>query len=115
MFIMKLFSMRLDDAFEYVKTQREQTEPNDGFLEQLRKFQEANFAFAQEVEQEKHVASADRLEMLRVMPSNLSVDGQEEVKGSSPSNASREDQAFFGTIGNKADKEFVDIFSAGPS
>ena len=52
MFIMKLFSMPLDDAFEYVKTQREQTEPNDGFLEQLRKFQESNFVFASELEQE---------------------------------------------------------------
>ena len=33
MFIMKVFSMKLDDAYEYVKTQREQTEPNEGFIE----------------------------------------------------------------------------------
>ena len=32
MYIMKLFSMKLDDAFEYVKTMRDQTEPNSGFL-----------------------------------------------------------------------------------
>ena len=40
MFIMRLFSMKLEDAFEFVKTQREATDPNDGFMEQLRKFEE---------------------------------------------------------------------------
>ena len=50
MFIMKLFSMRLDDAFEYVKTQREATDPNDGFMEQLRMFEKKKFAFEQELD-----------------------------------------------------------------
>ena len=45
MFIMRLFSMRLEDAFEFVKTQREATDPNDGFLEQLKLFEETSFAF----------------------------------------------------------------------
>ena len=33
MFIMKLFQCKLDDAFEYVKTQRDATDPNDGFMD----------------------------------------------------------------------------------
>lgn len=45
MFIMRLFSMKLDDAFEFVKTQREATDPNDGFLEQLRIFEKTKFSF----------------------------------------------------------------------
>lgn len=45
MFIMRLFSMKLDDAFEFVKTQREATDPNDGFLEQLRIFEKTDFSF----------------------------------------------------------------------
>jgi hypothetical protein len=70
MFIMKLFSMPLDDAFEYVKTQREQTEPNDGFLEQLRKFQDSNFIFASELEQEDP-SEMSQLKLLQNMVSDL--------------------------------------------
>ena len=70
MFIMKLFSMPLDDAFEYVKTQREQTEPNDGFLEQLRKFQDSNFIFASELEQE-NTTEMSQLKLLQNMVSDL--------------------------------------------
>ena len=33
MFIMKLFQIKLDDAFEYVKTQRDATDPNEGFMD----------------------------------------------------------------------------------
>lgn len=48
MFIMRLFSMSLVDAFEFVKTQRHATDPNDGFLEQLRLFEQTSFAFENE-------------------------------------------------------------------
>ena len=48
MYIMKLFSMKLDDAFEYVKTMRDQTEPNSAFLLQLQEYEKQNFSFAQE-------------------------------------------------------------------
>ena len=37
--------MKLDDAFEFVKTQREATDPNDGFMEQLRQFEATQFSF----------------------------------------------------------------------
>ena len=45
MFIMRLFSMKLEDAFEFVKTQREATDPNDGFMQQLRDFESTAFTF----------------------------------------------------------------------
>ena len=48
MFIMRLFSMKLKDAFEFVKTQREKTDPNDGFMEQLRGFEANHFSFNNE-------------------------------------------------------------------
>ena len=48
MFIMRLFSMKLDDAYEFVKTQREATDPNEGFMEQLRFFEENQFMFPSE-------------------------------------------------------------------
>ena len=48
MFIMRLFSMKLKDAFEFVKTQREKTDPNDGFMEQLRSFESKAFTFQNE-------------------------------------------------------------------
>ena len=44
--------MKLEDAFEFVKTQREATDPNDGFMEQLRKFESTAFHFEQEAAQE---------------------------------------------------------------
>ena len=51
MFIMRLFSMKLEDAFEFVKTQRQATDPNDGFMEQLRNFEKTSFSFQDELEQ----------------------------------------------------------------
>ena len=48
MFIMKEFLMPLEDAFEFVKTQREATDPNEGFLNQLKKFEDEGFVFLQE-------------------------------------------------------------------
>ena len=50
MYIMRIFSMSLDDALEFVKTQRLATDPNDGFLEQLRLFKDGNFYFHSEKE-----------------------------------------------------------------
>ena len=41
MYVMRRFGLSLDDAFEFCKTQRQETEPNEGFMEQLRVF-EAN-------------------------------------------------------------------------
>ena len=38
MFIMKLFEADFDDVFEFVKTQRTETDPNEGFVEQLKRF-----------------------------------------------------------------------------
>jgi len=40
MFIMKLFQAEFDDVFEFVKTQRTETDPNEGFVEQLKRFGE---------------------------------------------------------------------------
>ena len=40
MFIMKLFSAEFDDVFEFVKTQREETDPNEGFVDQLKRFEQ---------------------------------------------------------------------------
>ncbi len=40
--------MKLKDAFEFVKTQREKTDPNDGFMEQLRRFEDTSFLFEDE-------------------------------------------------------------------
>lgn len=41
MYMMRRYNLSLDDAFEFCKSQRQQTEPNEGFMEQLRTF-EAN-------------------------------------------------------------------------
>lgn len=41
MYIMRRFSLTMTDAFEFCFTQRKETEPNEGFMEQLRIF-EAN-------------------------------------------------------------------------
>lgn len=49
MFIMRLFGMKLEDAFEFVKTQREATDPNDGFMEQLKMFEAKAFKFDSEI------------------------------------------------------------------
>lgn len=45
--------MKLVDAFEFVKTQREATDPNEGFLQQLRDFQSTSFSFEQENDEEE--------------------------------------------------------------
>ena len=39
MFLMKLFNCCFDDAFEFIKTQRQKTDPNEGFVEKLRYFE----------------------------------------------------------------------------
>lgn len=41
MYVMRRFNMNVSDAFEFCYTQRQETEPNEGFMEQLRVF-EAN-------------------------------------------------------------------------
>lgn len=43
MYIMRQFHMSVEDAMVFVKTQREETDPNDGFLEQLKRFEENGF------------------------------------------------------------------------
>ena len=48
MFLMRLFKCNFDDAFEFVKTQRQATDPNEGFIEQLKKFEEQKFEFLAE-------------------------------------------------------------------
>ena len=57
MFIMRLFGMKLEDAFEFVKTQREATDPNDGFMEQLRLFEDKAFKFDSECDPNDKSAS----------------------------------------------------------
>ena len=37
------------DALELVKTQRQKTDPNEGFLEQLREFEKLEFKFTDEL------------------------------------------------------------------
>lgn len=78
MFIMRLFSMKLEDAFEFVKTQRQATDPNDGFMEQLRSFEKTSFSFQDEQEQSEassNLAASDndspenQLKLLRRMSS----------------------------------------------
>jgi len=41
MYAMRRFGLSMNDAFEFCLTQRKETEPNEGFMEQLRQF-EAN-------------------------------------------------------------------------
>mmetsp|Transcript_28566 Transcript_28566/g.35337 ORF Transcript_28566/g.35337 Transcript_28566/m.35337 type:complete len:116 (-) Transcript_28566:188-535(-) len=41
MYVMRRFGLGVTDAFEFCFTQRQETEPNEGFMEQLRAF-EAN-------------------------------------------------------------------------
>jgi len=41
MYVMRRFGLSMSDAYEFCKSQRQETEPNEGFLEQLRRF-EAN-------------------------------------------------------------------------
>lgn len=45
--------MKLVDAFEFVKTQREATDPNEGFLQQLRDFQSTSFSFEEENDEDE--------------------------------------------------------------
>jgi hypothetical protein len=50
MFIMKLFSAEFDDVFEFVKTQREETDPNEGFIDQLKRFEQLKWEFEETTE-----------------------------------------------------------------
>jgi protein-tyrosine phosphatase len=52
MFLMRLFQCGFEDVFEFVKTQRQETDPNEGFIEQLRRFelQKWNFIEAQTID-----------------------------------------------------------------
>lgn len=59
MYIMKQFHMSMEDALEFVKTQREETDPNDGFLEQLKRFEENNFQFLNEEDIESNESPLD--------------------------------------------------------
>lgn len=40
--------MSVEDAMVFVKTQREETDPNEGFLEQLKRFEANGFQFLDE-------------------------------------------------------------------
>ena len=63
--------------------------------------------------------SPDLLRLKSNMSSGVySTEGNEEVKSPQiviTTEESKVDQAFFGASGNTTDKEFVDVFSAGPS
>jgi protein-tyrosine phosphatase len=45
MFLMKKFNWGFEEAFNYVKRKREYISPNDGFIQQLQKFEEDEFDF----------------------------------------------------------------------
>ena len=49
MYVMRRFGISMDDAFEFCKTQRIETEPNEGFMEQLRMFEANNRLFDSEL------------------------------------------------------------------
>ena len=49
MYLMRKFSLSLDEAHEFCKAQRQKTEPNDGFVEQLKAFERNNNKFASEL------------------------------------------------------------------
>ena len=72
MFIMRLFSMKLKDAFEFVKTQREKTDPNDGFMEQLRRFEDTAFLFEDETATDDGSSMADSTGQNYKVPSCMS-------------------------------------------
>lgn len=55
MYIMRKFKISLDDAFEYVKTQRFLTDPNEGFIEQLEEFEKKGYKFVSEEEDEEDI------------------------------------------------------------
>ncbi len=42
---MKRFNVSFDDAFEFVKHRREEVDPNEGFLSQLREFESVDMDF----------------------------------------------------------------------
>lgn len=45
MYIMKRFGVNFEDALEYVKIRREDVDPNEGFLTQLREFEAQSMDF----------------------------------------------------------------------
>mmetsp|Transcript_41966 Transcript_41966/g.30797 ORF Transcript_41966/g.30797 Transcript_41966/m.30797 type:complete len:95 (+) Transcript_41966:130-414(+) len=45
MYIMKRFGLSFEEALELVKMRREVVDPNEGFLAQLKEFEENNFDF----------------------------------------------------------------------
>jgi hypothetical protein len=47
MYIMKRFGVSFEDALEYVKQRREEVDPNEGFLTQLRELEAQNMDFGQ--------------------------------------------------------------------
>ena len=49
MYLMRRFSLSVVDAFEFCKTQRHETEPNEGFMEQLRVFEQNDRRFDHEM------------------------------------------------------------------
>lgn len=85
MFIMRLFGMKLEDAFEFVKTQREATDPNDGFMEQLRLFEDKAFKFDSECDPNNasatHMKFSKFTEELHDMKAELASPGTPKVSG----------------------------------
>lgn len=51
MFLMKQFHMKLSTACDYVKAHREIVDPNDGFMEQLKRFENCHFRFLTEIDE----------------------------------------------------------------
>jgi hypothetical protein len=45
MYIMKRFGVSFEDALEFVKHRREDVDPNEGFLSQLREFEQVDMDF----------------------------------------------------------------------
>lgn len=45
MYIMKRFNVSFEDALEFVKHRREDVDPNEGFLSQLREFESVDMDF----------------------------------------------------------------------
>lgn len=69
MFLMKLFQACFDDIFEFVKTQRQETDPNEGFVEQLKIFESKKWMYHDEtavavVEVNKQVEIEDKAHKL---------------------------------------------------
>lgn len=55
MFLMKYCEVSFEDAYEYAKLHRQKVEPNEGFIEKLRAFEQSNKEFQQKEQEQANI------------------------------------------------------------